>query len=70
MGQLQERMFCEASRSRAEALAGNEVIVLYFFKITYRPKRSSSASFSSVRSTTPYVGTHSYGEPDCDTNTG
>lgn len=70
MEQLQERIFCEASQSMAGALLGNEVIVSYF-KITYDSKRSSSASFSSVYSSTPYVGANIHsGEPDCDVNTG
>lgn len=56
MGQLQGRIFHEASQSRTGALQGNKVIASHFFKIVYAAK-SSSALFSSVPSTTPCVGT-------------
>lgn len=57
MGQLQGIIFHEASQSRTEALQGNEVMASHSFKLAYAAKRSSSALFSSVPSTTPHVGT-------------
>lgn len=53
MGQLQGRIFHEASQSRTGALQGSKVIASHFFKLAYAAKSSSSALFSSVPSTAP-----------------